>query len=120
MTTNALDLVDAIIASMKANADDFDLLYDGTRVAGYAHAETAPYMHLRLIAPHRDAEPLIPIAGLAVEMLFSELTNNDACDITVRVRSAHLDDHDDLPDDVRNSDFATYVVIDADVLDYLT
>lgn len=50
--------------------------------------------------------------------LLSETTNNDACDVVIRERSAHLDAHPDL-DGFHGEVFGT-VVIDAVILDELS
>lgn len=50
--------------------------------------------------------------------LLSETTNNDACDVVIRERSAHLDAHPDL-DGFHGEVFGT-VIIDAVIMDELS
>lgn len=50
--------------------------------------------------------------------ILSETTNNDACDVVIRERSAHLDAHPDL-DGFHGEVFGT-IIIDAVILDELS
>jgi hypothetical protein len=79
-------------------------------------------VHIRLIAPinHDQAENLRNIGyDLATEYL-SETTNNDACDVTVRERSAHLDFHADLSELYDSRNPLGPIVVDVIVEDSLS
>jgi hypothetical protein len=92
--------------------NDFDFTHEGVQVQ-------MGQQELRLIASTDDdrSDTLRTFAYDLMTMAFSEFTNNDACDVTVRERSAHLSSHDDLPEHVRNGN---YVVVDVRIDDYLS
>ena len=79
---------------------------------------------LRLVFPMNgdvvDAGHEGSFTQAVLESLFSETTNNDACDVKVRVRSAHFDTHPDIPRFVKEDNFGMWVVVDAEILDYLS
>jgi hypothetical protein len=54
-----------------------------------------------------------------VSTMFSETTNDDACDVTIRERSAHFDLHEDLKE-LHDLPFATVVILDVSIVDALS
>jgi hypothetical protein len=83
----------------------------------------AQEMNIRLYVPvtsDTNDTDLVAFAYDLVTTALSEFTNNDACDVCLRVRSGHFDLHPDLPTHIRESDLGDYAVIDAFVLDSLT
>ena len=118
---------------MKA-CDILDLLSEENDEDGLIYDRVVEVEDLRIHVHHTNDGPIFRIVApmasldgpairnlaydLATESL-SDTTNNDACDVTVRERSAHFASHEDLryldvPDDL------SVVVVEAWVGDYLT
>jgi len=97
---------------------DYDI--EEVHVVAYTHwgDMDKPCVDLRFVAPltHPQVNELRELAYRLAFSLCSETSNNDACDITVRERSAHLHLHDDIGD--YGSD--DWIVVDATVDDYLS
>lgn len=78
-------------------------------------------MNIRLYVPNPENESdLLTLAFDIVCTALSDLTNNDACDICLRIRTAHFSSHPDIPAVHDNRHPGELAVIDAFVLDSLT
>jgi hypothetical protein len=111
--TDWMDLIDPLLAGKTL------FTHNGIRVMRLGSNDEC---HIRLIAPidHPEADRLRTIAYDTATSYLSETTNNDACDIVVRERSAHFDLHEDLKwlHDPEHPLHA--IVVDAIVKDSLT
>ena len=126
MTTEqglALDLLDAFIGETGYVYDHYVELGGFTT---HLHKEETSNGEVstivRIVAPMMKMDSLPNLRDLVYElatMLLSETTNNDACDVVVRERSAHFHTHEDLIY-LNLKDDLSVVVVDAYVEDYLT
>lgn len=93
-----------------------DMDYNNFHIVVYTDFHKAPYVDLRIVAPltHPQVSELRDLAYEVATCVLSESTNHDACDVTVRERSAHIHLHDDIGFD------GNYIVIDVEVNDYLS
>lgn len=96
--------------------------HQGVRV--YVDNTYAVIRRIRLISKMDNAE-IKPdeLRNLGYDLattLLSETTNNDACDVIVRERTAHFSYHDDIPNYVKNSQFGEYIVVDVTIEDELS
>lgn len=117
-TYNALAFVDDALAFMNATLEvphnqHITFKHDNIHVTINVH--DGAIRELRLVAPIDIDYNLRQLAYDLITTLLSETTNNDACDVTIRERSAHLGYHDDIPQDLDD-----VVVIDAKIEDELS
>ena len=108
--TNVLDIVELAIDPEKPQFTKDGIFFEVTW-------KDEAVRKVKLIA-RSDREGLRELAYDLVTTCLSETTNNDACDVSIRERSAHFSFHDDL-NSYAVSDL-TSVVIDAEVLDELS
>lgn len=126
-STIAMDIVEwSLFAADKQQPWDLINVIRDVRVAG-SWKDGMPSLRIRVpLNPTDPDESWLPyaardIAEEAVTMLLSECTNNDACDVVIRQRSAHLHLHEDLEGWYGGEeDEIDYLIVDAEVLDYLS
>jgi hypothetical protein len=118
------DSLRVVSALMERPEDEEDFVYDrfipfdGATVHLH-HTNDGPVVRFVIPMMVADDKAWRNLAYDVATMLLSETTNNDACDVTVRERSAHFSSHPefnylDLKDDLG------WVVVDAYISDYLT
>lgn len=117
-----LEMVNAALVQAQKPDGSYTFQYKDLAVA--VNVANHTIRHVRLIAP-MSSPHIDLLRGLSYELvttLLSETTNNDACDVTVRERSGHLNDHEDLPAHVRRGHQRrdAHVVVDAKVEDELS
>jgi hypothetical protein len=113
---NNLDFIDAIL-EMKDEANDEAIAIVNDVTVYIIANENHETDDLRFILAknHPLVDSFLQIAYDVACTIFSETTNDDACDVIVRERSAHFQHHPDLrdaPNDV--------VVYDVEILDSMS
>lgn len=113
MDLSYMDVVERAVAATTDELPRYDFVHNDIRWTGNVKDHT-----IRAIVPMEVVEDgLFQFVANVLTTLLSETTNNDACDVTVRERSAHLDSHTDL--DGFHDDLM-HVIYDAKVEDWLT
>ena len=116
-------LVEAILGKWDWDNPHVDFRYEDLLVsASWVDGTDEEPPTLWLHGPADQEESLMKTAFDSVGQWFSEATNNDACDVEVRVIAAHFEDNRTVPDKWKKlpDAFEGGVIVVARVLDYLT